>query len=427
MRRTTRFRVLIGGVVGALALSGCSAGAGDGRETLVFWDQIRNEDQQAALDGLIAEFEEGHPDIDVQVEIYQAQELDSLAKNALRSQSVPDVVYAEVGTVRELFSAGLVEDLAEYEDAYGWQEKGTEAGLEWTTFSDGELYGIGIEAELSGVFYNRTLIEENGLTIPTTTDEMLAYCRQAREKGFVPYATGAGGSGWIYYFYLGLPIVNMLGPEAERAFVAHESGEWTDPEIRDALATIFEDAKDAGCFIPEMNTLDGTAAYDLLVSGKALASTPKFTGDIVQLLKDAPDEDWVFDPFPAVEGGEGRFYQQGMGSAFAINSKSEHKDAAAEFVDFWLSDDIPQRLVEEVGWIPPLTGVDPESLEVPDLLKQAVRQLVEDGDQTGVSIDLVSSSAFNDQLGRMGQETFDGQRTLDSYLEELQKAWEEDQ
>jgi raffinose/stachyose/melibiose transport system substrate-binding protein len=426
MRRINRIRTMALSAVAVLALGGCAGGSGDGRETLVFWDQIRNEDQQAAIDGLIEEFESQHPDIDVQVETYQAQELDSLVKNSMRSQSVPDVVYAEVGTVRELYGAGLVEDLRTYEDDHPWGERLIESGLEWTTAEDGALFGIGIEAELSGVFYNRSLIESEGMSVPVTASEMLDYCAEAREKGYVPYATGAGGSGWIYYFYLGLPIVNMLGPEGERAFVGHEEGAWTDPEIRAALATIFEDAKAADCFIPEMNTLDGTAAYDLLVSGQALAATPKFTGDIVQLVKDAPDEDWVFAPFPEVDGGQGQFFQQGMGSAFAVNAKSERKEAAVQFVDFWVSGDIPERLIEEVGWIPPVASVDPDALDVPDLLKEAVRQLVVHGDETGVSIDLASSSAFNDLLGRMGQETFDGQRTLDSYLEELQARWEEE-
>lgn len=411
----------------AIVLSGCTGSGGDGKQTLVFWDQVRNQDQQAAVQTLIEEFEEQNPDIDVEVEVYQAQEMDSLAKNALRSQSEPDVIYSEVSTARELFEAGLIENLGSFAEEFDWSEKGTEEGFAWTTSSSGDLFGVGIDAELSGVFYNRTLIEEQGLSVPTNVDEMLDFCVQAREKGFVPYATGAGGAGWIYYFYLGLPIVNALGPDGERAFVSHESGAWTDPEIRDALAVIFEDAKEAGCFISEMNSLDEAAAYDMLVSGEALAAMPKFTGDIVQLLKDGPDIDWSFEPFPALSADGGQYFQQGMGSTFAINGRSEHKDAAARFIDFWISGDVPNRLIEEVGWIPPLSAVDVESLDVPDLLREAVTQLVEHGNQTGVSIDLVSSSAFNDLLGRGGQEAFDGQRTLDSYLEVLQAAWEDEE
>ncbi len=417
------------GVVLAAVLTGCSSGgdSGGGKITLTYWNQITSTDTTKAEDAIIAEFEKEHPDITVKQTRYQPQaQLPSLAKNAFRSGSTPDVVYAEVSTGRDLFNAGLALDLDAAAKTYGWKDRITPSGLAWTTTADGKLYGLGLESELSGVLWNTTLLDKLGTKVPTTVDELTSFCQAARKNDLVPIATGAGGGGWIWYFYLGLPIVNALGPQAEKDFVSHKSGKWTDPEIKTAVQTVFDAAKKADCFIPEMSTLDNGAAIDMLTGNKAVALAPAFTGNLGPVAAADPKSAYDFAPWVAVPGGKGQFNLQGMGSAFVVNKKSEHQKAALEFVDFMFQKDIAEQYIEKAGFLPPVTGIDVDALRIPDLFKQGADILINHSEDTGTTVDLVSSDKFNDLIGREGQEVFDGQITVDQYLKDLQAQWVKD-
>lgn len=47
------------------------------------------------------------------------------------------------------------------------------------------------------LFVNETILEENGLEVPTTYDELVNCCTALREKGIFPVAMGAKTNGQI--------------------------------------------------------------------------------------------------------------------------------------------------------------------------------------------------------------------------------------
>lgn len=412
-----------------LSLTACSsdsAPATAGKVTLTYWNQTTDPKTTAAQDAIIADFEQAHPNITIKQTRYAStNQLTPLSKNAFRSQTTPDLIYSEVSTGRDLFKAGLAQNLNDYAAKYKWKERITPSGLAWTTDANDNLYGLGLESELSGVLWNQSKLAELGLSIPTTIDELDNVCRTARDKDVVPIATGAGGGGWIWYFYLGLPIVNQLGVQAEKDFVRHKSGRWTDPEIKTAVETVFQSAKGSECFIPQMNSLAGTAAQDLFTGGKALALAPAFTGTLTTVYSDKSD--YVFTPWVNTATGKGQFHLEGMGSAFVMNAKSEHKDEVAEFIDYMFTKEVATKYIETAGFLPPVKDIDVESLNINPLFKSGVDTLINKSDDVGTTVDLLASDSFNDLIGRGGQSVFSGQMTVDEYLQDLQSAWEKDQ
>src|SRR5215212_5032617 len=55
--------------------------------------------------------------------------------------------------------------------------------------------GTPLQTDLIGMFYNKTLLDQEGLTAPETLDELVTFCGQATEKGYIPIAFG-DNEGW---------------------------------------------------------------------------------------------------------------------------------------------------------------------------------------------------------------------------------------
>lgn len=52
-----------------------------------------------------------------------------------------------------------------------------------------------LQIDLIGTYYNKTIFYEEGFTPPTTVDELLTFCQQASDKGYIPLAFG-NNPGW---------------------------------------------------------------------------------------------------------------------------------------------------------------------------------------------------------------------------------------
>ena len=53
--------------------------------------------------------------------------------------------------------------------------------------ADGRIYGIPLPTAAAGIYYNKDLFAEKGWTIPASTDEFIALCRQIRNVGYTPF------------------------------------------------------------------------------------------------------------------------------------------------------------------------------------------------------------------------------------------------
>lgn len=48
---------------------------------------------------------------------------------------------------------------------------------------NGKLWGAPTEIEFVGMYYNKTLLDKEGLKLPETFDQLLSFCQQAKAKG----------------------------------------------------------------------------------------------------------------------------------------------------------------------------------------------------------------------------------------------------
>lgn len=234
------------------------------------------------------------------------------------------------------------------------------------------LYGsdIGIPTELNieGIWYNTTILDDNGITPPTTWDELVDAAATIDAAGTTPFAA-AGSDGWPLTRLVGSYIYRTVGPDALQA-VADGDAELTDPEYVAAADAVAELGA-AGYFGEGVGSIDYATALNTFLSGSAAFF---YMGSWALSDFNNPEtavigtENIGFIPFPDVAGGAGSSDQVGanVGVPLAMSQNTYDDNTAA-----WLkciAENFGQESLSEQGVLTGLT-VNGE-VEVPELTAQ---------------------------------------------------------
>lgn len=234
------------------------------------------------------------------------------------------------------------------------------------------LYGsdIGIPTELNieGIWYNKTILTDNGITPPTTWDELVDDAATVKAAGVTPFAA-AGKDGWPLTRLVGSYIYRTVGPDALQA-VADGDAQLTDPEYVAAADAVAELGAE-GYFGEGVGSIDYATAENAFLSGSAAFF---YMGSWALSDFNDPEkavigsENIGFIPFPDVAGGAGSSDQVGanVGVPLAMSQTSYDDKSAA-----WLkciAENFGQESLSAQGVLTGLT-VNGE-VEVPELTAQ---------------------------------------------------------
>ena len=399
-------------------------GAAQETVTLRVWDQFTGPEGDA-VQHVYDLFTEAHPNISIEREVVTDQQMRQTVNVALSSGTGPDVVYyapgpAYAGVLAEANAIIPLDDLAA---KYGWTERVAPAALEQAKI-DGVLYGLPLEIDLIGMYANRTLLDQQGWQIPETIDELIEFCGKAKAAGYVPLAF-SNNPGWSAFHQFTFVSNNMIGPDAMHDLLFDYKGRWDTPEQVQAIDDYFVKLRDAGCFADDVNALTYDDGNSLFFTGQALLH-PTGSWLLSDIEQNMPDDDVEFVPFPAVDGGKGRFWDSGLGSNWVISSHSQHQEEAGELLDFMISPDAAKVLAEE-GNIALPVQLDTSGLEVSPLFKTVLDVLnsASSGDiQLGYNIDVLVPAAFNDVMQSGFQAILANAKTPEQQAADMQAAWE---
>lgn len=148
--------------------------------TIEFWHAMSGTNQEA-VDALVEQFNStigAEKNITVKP-VYQGQYTDLKTKTtaALKSGSAPSIAQAYPDWVAEYLQSGSVVNLTPYIE-------NTEVGIndfddiiesyraENSQYEGGQFYSLPFNKSTEVLYYNKTFFEENGLTVPTTWEEL---------------------------------------------------------------------------------------------------------------------------------------------------------------------------------------------------------------------------------------------------------------
>lgn len=357
MARITKKRALAAaGAVAAtaLALAGCSGGSGGGGEsgdTLKLWHY---EGADSAMGKAWAEaikvFEE-ETGATVEFEEKSFEQIQKTASQVLDSDAAPDLMEFNKGnaTAGFLASTGLITDISDAVEEYGWADKLAPSLQTTAKYSeDGVMggdtwYGIPNYGEFVGVYYNTDMFEAAGLEIPTTYDEFVDVLDAFVEQGVTPLAeAGAEYPLGQLWYQLALSQADRSWVDAYQLYT--EPVDWQGPETTYASDTLL-DYVDKGYIASDVSSVKAEDAgvgfingtYPIFVSGSWWYG---------RFISEATDFDWTMTAFPGSTLSLGS-----SGNLWVVPENAANKELAYEFIDITMRPEI-QAIIGNNGGLP---------------------------------------------------------------------------
>ena len=215
----------------------------------------------------IAAFEKRNPSIKVNEINLDPYPEGMLARFAARKP--PDIFYVDSNVFPDWVSQGVLEPISDDMAKAHMSTKPFYPRLLNAFRYKGKLYGLPLQVDLIGVYYNKTLMDKEGLRAPQTFDQLVGFCRQAKAKGYIPLAF-SDNVGWQAFHQFSMVSNNIVGPEAMRKLLFYNQGSWNTSQMVRAIRLYFVDLQKAGCFSRNVNALGYDDANALFYTGKAL-------------------------------------------------------------------------------------------------------------------------------------------------------------
>lgn len=313
----------------------------------------------ALYNALGAAFHARYSNVTVKV---SSQDYNTLVTNAPRLISggdVPDLI--RLASFGNLIKDNLVTDLDPYAAAYGWdkwpqsQFASTRVASNGTQRGTGALYGVGPGFGLTGVYYNKALAQQIGMTTPPATlaefEQLLA---KAKSAGLLPIMINGKDGGQVF------PLQNL---QMDAAGATQQIEDWIydkpgatidNSATVQAATTLQEWAKD-GYFSSDVTSIDQTAAPSDFESGKGVFF-PSGNWQAPGLDKAAPGKFGFFLFPPATAGGS--FSAMTATDLLAIPTKSAHVAVAAAFLNFVQVDPQARQGTLTLGGVVPAGPAD---------------------------------------------------------------------
>ncbi len=389
---------------------------------LLFWHSFEARHAEA-LESLLANFEAEHPQVTISAEFQDFDNMKTIVKTALASGTGPDlVIYGPgAGFMGPLVEAELLLPLDQYKEEYGWEDHIYQWTFESTSF-DGSLYAIGNELEFIGIYYNKAIFSELGVSEPESYEELLQIGETAMAAGYIPISF-VNKPGWPAFHVFSAFANNLAGKEGIEAAIFGDAS-WAGPAFVRAIEMPFVELNQANFFVPSPNALGYDEGNNIFYTGQAAMH---LTGTwLVGRILDNADFKVGFFALPSIDGSV-VLLPGGMGSAVMISAATSHPDEAAALLDFLFAEESARIWIEEGNVIPPI-DVDPSGFELPGLFQFVIDTVransTAGGLGLGYNIDVLTPPEFNTVMKDGFQAVLEGTRSPQEQAEALQAAKE---
>ncbi|MEV7694805.1 sugar ABC transporter substrate-binding protein [Microbacterium sp. NPDC089189] len=414
--------------IGGIALAACSSGgtaAGSGTADdleaaleaggeITYWSWTPSAEDQAAA------FEAKYPNVKVNV-VNAGTNTEEYTKlqNAIKAGSgAPDVVQIEYYAFPQFaLTEGLL-DLAPY--GFGDLE-GDYTASTWNSVDfDGKIYGLPQDSGPMALFYNKSVFDQYGLTVPTTWDEYIATAQQltaADPTKKITNDTGDAGFATSMIWQAGGQPFQADGTDVTIDLADEGSQKWADTWNQLVEGDLLSDASS---WSDEWFKGLGDGSIATLVIGAWMP------GNLESSVPDASG-DWRVAPMPTYDGTPVSAENGGGGQA--VTKQSQNPALAAAFLKWLNNDDESITIFAESGGFPSTTAqlesdefLNAESeyfggQKINEVLVQAAKD-VQEGWQY-LPFQVYANSIFGDTVGQSYANKTDLNEGLATWQEQL--------
>ena len=300
---------------------------------------------------LADEFTKQYPNVTWDISQDQFTNLMTATPRLLSGDNPPDLI--RLPSMVSLVKDGLLLNLDDYASSFGWDEwpaaqLAQNRVAEDGTRGSGSLYAMGLNYSLTGVFYNRALAEQIGMTDPPATvadfDTLLAAAKDADLLPIMVWNATASGGG------LNFPLQQLMaayGPtEPINDWIFQKPGATIDTDTNLQAAEHLQQWIEAGYFPEDANAIQYTDANSRFRGGEGVFI---FNGDWENATYDGEMAGNVgFFLFPPAEAG-GSAAAMSAPLTYGIATNAEHADCAAFFLNWVATNETAREINVAVG------------------------------------------------------------------------------
>ena len=311
-------------------------------KTVVTWWNWGNEGSDLAValtEDIQNRFNASQDEIELKIS-FKGEDVNGPTRTALLAGAGPDIVTSSGSTyVRAYYDGGFLKSMEEYAQKYGWNEQILPWAYNLGVF-DGEFYSFPKNYESMVVFYNKTLFDENGWSMPNKLAEYEALATKIKSRGMFPFAYGSSGWQPTHEHLVGNYFNTHAGPDnVYKALVGEKK--WTDSEFVESLELLKKHMLE-GYWSGSLENYYATDwdgfSSQFINREAAMLQIGTWGFEIMAGFKEDGD-DWAVAPLPIISSAGGNpNYQLSIGGTMSINAASKTPDAAAEVIDWILRD-----------------------------------------------------------------------------------------
>ena len=302
------------------------AAAAEGKTEITFWHYMSEDKEGKYVNEAVDEFNNSQDQIYVKAQYLPREELMKQYTIGVVSGELPDCGMVDNPDHNSYASMGVFEDITDLYNS--WADANFMEGSINSCYYDGKLYGLPWGNNCLGLFYNKEMLEEAGIEVPTTWSELEAACKAlttgerkglaisavGNEEGtfqYMPWLLSSGGSVTDLTSEGSKESMTYLKGLIDNGYVSKECINWTQADAEKQFAS-------------------GQAA--MMINGPW-----QFSG----LADDAPDLDYGVAKVPKADDGD---YASVLGGENIGICKGAYVEAAWAFMTWITSKEKSQEI-----------------------------------------------------------------------------------
>lgn len=293
------------------------------------------------------EFTKQFPNVTWDIKQDQFTNLINATPRLLSGDNPPDLI--RLPTMVSFAKDGLLKNLDGYATAFGWDKWPVPQLIQNRVAADGtrgsgSLYAMGLNYSLTGIFYNKKLAAQIGMTQPPKTlDEFESLLAKAKSADLLPIMEwGSAKSGMGLAFPLQALMASFGPTQPINEWIFQKKDATIDTADNLKAAQHLEQWIKSGYFPKDINAIEYTDAAARFTKGEGVFT---FNGDWQNAGYDAamPGNVGFFLMPPATADGSPAAMSAPL--TYGIAAKAKNADCAAFFLN-WVASNPPARQID---------------------------------------------------------------------------------
>jgi raffinose/stachyose/melibiose transport system substrate-binding protein len=315
--------------------------------TISFLSWNSEEQMKPVLDG----FKAKHPQIKIDFQhAPPVQEYNSKLQTMLLTNSATDVFIVSSEMRRQIMNEGYAMDLKDQPFA----KVLTPPAVKINTDLDGNLIAFSQSSWIAGVYYNKALFEQAGITeLPNSWAGFVNAALTFKEAGITPFYMNLQDMPGALTALVGLETIKQ-DPDYDKKVFAGEktfADGWIKP-----LEKLNELVEKGIVTKDTLGLQEDQMAAEFIAGNVAMFASGSWQAANIE--KGNPELDYEMMPYYGDEPGS-YYYAGNINTGFAINAKTKNKEAALAFLNYLATPEGLQKFEEGTATIVTAEGYTP--------------------------------------------------------------------